>query len=299
MKHVSVIYFSPTGGTRKACVALASALAAEMAADPAQEMTEGLSADGTKAVRETDLCKVDAKCSFGPEDVVIVGMPVFGGRIPAFGAEKLSHCHGNGAVAVSAVVYGNRAFEDALLELNDCLEKQGFRVAAGAALLAEHSMVREIAAGRPDEQDMGDIRVFAERIRNKLGKGSQEDSLKEDSKEDSRKADSKKENFQKEDSRRALKVPGNRPYRDWKQMPVTPLTGDACIACGECARECPTGAIPLDAPDTTKPETCILCMRCISLCPVRARQLPPQAVGMLAQKLLPVMDLRRENELFL
>lgn len=251
MKHVSVVYFSPTGGTKKVSLAIASAMAED--------------------IKETDLCSVHGDCSFGPEDVVIVGMPVFGGRIPAFGAEKLACCHGNGAVAVTAVVYGNRAFEDALLELNDCLEEQGFRVAAGTALLAEHSMVREVAAGRPDEQDLEDIRSFASKILTKLDQTSW----------------------------REPEVPGNRPYRDWKQMPVTPLTEDTCIACGICAEECPTGAIPEDAPDTTNPGRCILCMRCISVCPVRARQLPPQAAGMLEQKLLPFKGIRRENELFL
>lgn len=251
MKNVSVVYFSPTGGTKKVCMSMASAMAGD--------------------IRETDLCTVHGECSFGPEDVVIVGMPVFGGRIPAFGAEKLLHCHGNGAAAVTAAVYGNRAFEDALLELNDCLEKQGFRIAAGTALLAEHSMVREVAAGRPDQGDMEDIRAFAARILEKLGR----------------------------DSWKAAQVPGNRPYRDWKQMPVTPLTDDSCIACGLCAGECPTKAIPVDAPDTTDSGKCILCMRCVSLCPVRARQLPPQAARMLEQKLLPVKDIRQKNELFL
>lgn len=251
MKNVSAVYFSPTGGTRKACAALARAMSPK--------------------AEEADLCSLEGEWNFGPEDVVVVGMPVFGGRIPGFGAEKLRHCHGNGAVAVTAAVYGNRAFEDALIELGDCLEEQGFRVAAAAALLAEHSMVREVAAGRPDEKDQEDIRAFAARIGEKLDREAWE----------------------------LPQVPGNRPYRGWKQMPVTPLTGDSCIFCGLCAGECPTGAIPPDAPDTTVQEKCILCMRCISLCPVKTRQLPSQAVSMLEQKLSPVREIRQENELFL
>lgn len=251
MKNVSAVYFSPTGGTKKACMALASALGPD--------------------VKEQDLCSDGGEWDFHPEDVVVVGMPVFGGRIPGFGAEKLKHCHGNGATAVTAAVYGNRAFEDALLELDDCLEKQGFRVAAAAALVAEHSMMREVAAGRPDEKDEEDIKAFAGRIAEKLDGESWEKPG----------------------------IPGNRPYRDWKQMPVTPLTEDTCIACGLCAEECPTGAIPEEAPDTTKPDSCILCMRCISLCPVNARHLPSQAAAMLEQKLLPIKGIRRENELFL
>ena len=86
-----------------------------------------------------------------------MGVPVFGGRIPGYAAEKLTYLKGGGAVALTAAVYGNRAFEDALLELDDCLKAQGFRIGAGTALLAEHSMVRDVAAGRPDNQDRKDV----------------------------------------------------------------------------------------------------------------------------------------------
>ena len=95
------------------------------------------------------------------------------------------------------------------------------------------------------------------------------------------------------------KVPGDRPYRSWKQMPVVPLADDTCITCGLCAEQCPTGAIPADAPGTTDPGACMLCMRCIAVCPVHARSLPSQAQAMLEQKLAPVKAVRRENELFL
>ena len=147
----------------------------------------------------------------------------------------------------------------------------GFKIGASAALLAEHSMAREVAAGRPDKKDEEDARGFAGKILEKLaGDGWQEPE-----------------------------VPGDRPYRSWKQMPVVPLADDTCITCGLCAEQCPTGAIPADAPGTTDPGTCMLCMRCIAVCPVHARSLPAQARAMLEQKLAPVKAVRRENELFL
>ena len=126
MEHITVVYFSPTGGTRKACLNLAMEMG--------------------KKVKDVDLCSLEGEYSFGPEDTVIVGVPVFGGRIPGYAAEKLTYLKGGGAVALTAAVYGNRAFEDALLELDDCLKTQGFRIGAGTALLAEHSMVRDVAA---------------------------------------------------------------------------------------------------------------------------------------------------------
>ena len=172
---------------------------------------------------------------------------------------------------MTAAVYGNRAFEDALLELDDCLKAQGFRIGAGTALLAEHSMVRDVAAGRPDGRDQKEMADFAAKILEKLdGDGWQEPQ-----------------------------VPGNRPYRDWKQMPGIPLTNASCISCGLCAARCPVQAIPASNPSSTDQSRCILCMRCISVCPVKARSLPEQACAMLEQKLSPVRDIRRENELFL
>ena len=236
MKNLSAVYFSPTGGTRKAVLNLAA----------------GMGGD----IEEVDLCALKGERGFGPEDLVIVGMPVFGGRIPGFAAKLLKQCRGNGATAVTVAVYGNRAFEDALVELNDALKELGFKIGASAALLAEHSMAREVAAGRPDKKDEEDARGFAGKILEKLaGDGWQE-----------------------------AKVPGDRPYRSWKQMPVVPLADDTCITCGLCAEQCPTGAIPADAPGTTDPGACMLCMRCIAVCPVHARSLPSQAQAMLEQK---------------
>ena len=161
--------------------------------------------------------------------------------------------------------------EDALLELDDCLKAQGFRIGAGTALLAEHSMVRDVAAGRPDNQDRKEMADFGARILEKL----------------------------EEEGWQEPQVPGNRPYRDWKQMPVIPLTNASCISCGLCAARCPVQAIPVSNPSSTDQARCILCMRCISVCPVKARSLPEQACAMLEQKLSPVRDIRRENELFL
>ena len=251
MEHITVVYFSPTGGTRKACLNLAMEMG--------------------KKVKDVDLCSLEGEYSFGPEDTVIVGVPVFGGRIPGYAAEKLTYLKGGGAVALTAAVYGNRAVEDALLELDDCLKTQGFRIGAGTALLAEHSMVRDVAAGRPDNQDRKEMADFGARILEKL----------------------------EEEGWQEPQVPGNRPYRDWKQMPVIPLTNASCISCGLCAARCPVQAIPVSNPSSTDQARCILCMRCISVCPVKARSLPEQACAMLEQKLSPVRDIRRENELFL
>ena len=101
-------------------------------------------------------------------DLVVAAAPVFGGRIPGLVAEKLKKIDGNGKRAVTLAVYGNRAYDDALLELNRVMEEQGFQVIASAALVAQHSMAPEVAQGRPDDADSQAILNFSRKVLEKL-----------------------------------------------------------------------------------------------------------------------------------
>ena len=217
-------YFSPTGTTYQV----------------AQTIAEGFSCP----VTEMDLS--DAECSGQLQEntVLLVAAPVYGGRIPAVALERLARLQGNGQKAVAVVVYGNREFDDALLELKKALEQNGFRVVAAAAFIAEHSIVRSIAAGRPDEQDRAIARKFGSDVAEKL------------------------------DALTAVEVPGNDPYREVKPSAFHPKANDTCVSCGLCAEKCPVAAIPREAPGQTLEDVCINCMRCIQVCPVQARALP-------------------------
>ena len=104
-------------------------------------------------------------------ELVVAAAPVFGGRIPAIATEKLNRLDDRGKKAVTLAVYGNSAYEDALLELNNVMEKRGFQVIASAALIAQHSMVPEVGKGRPDEQDKAGILDFAGKVLDKLENG--------------------------------------------------------------------------------------------------------------------------------
>ena len=126
-KHLTVVHFSPTGGTRRAALLLAEGPA--------------------RRIDELDLTlPAPTGRTFGPQDAVLFAGPVFGGRLSALMTQRLKNRTGEGTPAVTAAVYVNRAFEDALLELNDCVAAQGFRVAASAALVAERSISRAVPA---------------------------------------------------------------------------------------------------------------------------------------------------------
>lgn len=251
-KKLTMLYFSPTGNTLRAAQYLAAGVAEQ--------------------IEQIDLSLPQQNGStYGEDALVLLAAPVFGGRLPALFLDRLAHFSSRNARAITVVVYGNRAYEDALLELNDAAAARGFQVVASAALLAEHSMVREVAAGRPDRQDKIQMHSFALQIIEKLKNGPNS----------------------------TPDVPGNRPYKQWQKMPAVPLASPACIRCGLCAKRCPAGAIPAGQPNETNPQRCILCMRCVALCPQNARALPPQAEEAIRAKLAPVADIRRENELFL
>ncbi len=253
LSALDVYCFSPTGGTKKAAGILAAALAEQVT----------LHDLGSKL-----------PLSSGEAEVVLLAAPVYGGRIPALVAEKVQQLAGAGRKAVTLVVYGNRAYEDALLELNDAAAAAGFCIVASGAFVAEHSIHRAVAAGRPDAQDAAELQAFAGDILAKLAEGG---------------------------AIQPLTVPGNRPYKAAMSLPVTPLFLPECGGCGKCLRLCPTGAISRDANGTlvTDAARCILCMACVVGCPRRARILPPPLQATMEQKLSPLVGLRRENERYL
>ena len=140
----ALYYFSPTGGTRRVGSAFAAA-----AAQSVRELDLGArgSDSGSPCLRSG--CFLP--CRYSAEG------------IPAPAAEKLRSLHGSGTKAVTLVVYGNRAYDDALLELNHTVAAAGFEILASGAFIARHSIVPQVAAGRPDEADLKEIRDFAEK----------------------------------------------------------------------------------------------------------------------------------------
>lgn len=139
------IAFSPTGGTRRVSELLCSGI------ETKSILTE-------LCVKEEELCLP----SIAAGDLVVVSMPVYAGRVPALAVERLNAVESNGATCVIVAVYGNRAYEDALVEMQDVATAQGFNVVAAVAANAEHSICRMYGAGRPDAADAGELASLAE-----------------------------------------------------------------------------------------------------------------------------------------
>lgn len=251
--NVYEIVFSPTGGTMKAADMVAQTLA-----------------DAVTLVDLSDSKKDFRSVALNKDDVAVIAVPSYGGRVPATAVARLAKLRGNGARAVVMAVYGNRAYEDTLLELQDTAAKAGFAVIAAIAAVAEHSIAHQFATGRPDAQDQQQLKTFARSIKEKLASG--ELSMPH--------------------------VPGNRPYKT-SSVSMVPKATKACVSCGLCAQKCPVQAIDRLHPQNVDKKACISCMRCVAICPHHARRIHPimQAAAGLALK--KACAQRKEAELFI
>jgi len=255
MMKVYNIFFSPTGGTKKV----------------ANELISVWKDD----ITEIDLIKSKDKiyqADFSNEDIVFISVPSFGGRVPSIITNIFKSVSGNNAKAVLTAVYGNRAYEDTLIELKNILQKSGFLCVAAVAANAEHSIMHQYGKGRPDEQDIAELKEFSLKIKQALVNSTYSKSVY---------------------------VPGNYPYRSYNGVPMKPTAGKACTACGLCAAECPVEAIPSDFPSQTDKKKCISCMHCISICPIQARSLNALMVNAGALAMKKAFAERKINELFL
>jgi ferredoxin len=264
LENTTLLYFSPTATTQTIL----------------KEITKGLAKNVSNAI---DITKPEIRTQPSPgfgNDLVLIGAPVYGGRLPKDAVDYFKTLKAKGTPAVLVVLYGNREFEDALIELKNIAIDCGFVPLAAAAFIGEHSFSNDefsIAPNRPDKDDLEKAFSFGEQITGLLnGVENPTDLIPVD-------------------------VPGNFPYKqDFSMGPFAFIdVTDDCDDCGICAIACPKNAIDEENGYSTLDEHCIYCCACIKACPQSARILKNGPIKDKAKKLSEVCAQRKEPQTFL
>lgn len=265
---IHALYFSATGTTEKIV----------------RKIAEELSNNIKLKVNFIDFTLAEARKKspyFAENDLVIVGIPVYAGRVPNVLLSYLNSVKADGALAVAVVACGNRNYDDALIELKDILETNNFKVIAAGAFVGEHSFSNILAKGRPDNNDIDIANNFAMQIYEKIGANDY----------------------------KAVEVKGNRPYRPYYKpkdaqgkfvdiRKVTPKTNNTCTNCKLCVEVCTMDSIDYNDVSRLK-GICIKCGACIKKCPVEAKYYDDENYLRHKYELEVECDIRREPELFL
>jgi len=254
----NLIYFSPTETSEKICKSIA----------------KGIGFD-TEIFDITPYgSDVDTLISDG---ISVFAFPVYAGRVPLIVAERMKNIKSDGSAAVAVVLYGNRDYDDALVELKDMLNDAGFKVIAGAAFIGEHSYSSSktpVAKNRPDEEDIKKASDFGKAVLEKFESGNTE----------------------------TPEMKGNYPYKERMGFKdVTPLTHKhKCALCGSCIKICPTKAISFEKGQiVSTADKCIMCCACIKKCPNNARYIGAEPLLERIDMLHKNCQTRKEPETFL
>lgn len=290
--RVQGMFFSGTGTTKTIVTAVAAALEKELKIS-----------EKSPDIDFTPPAARERAYRFELQDIVVFGVPVIAGRVPNVLLPFLNTLEGGGAMAIPVVLYGNRNFDDALIELRNILEERGFHTVAAAAFIGEHSFSRILAAGRPDEADLQIARKFAadtaRKIEGLLAKAEASLASAEPEATPSveigaaageltQAADGTEPGFGAEGvaarmlqllhEAGPIEVDGEDPIRPYYKprdrqgnhiniLKLKPkLDAEKCTKCGICVAACPMGSIKPEAPGVVD-GICIKCCGCEKKCP--------------------------------
>jgi len=237
-KRIGLLYFSPTATTKMICRAVASGMGA---ADPkVMDMTRPGSREDMTSRPESFMADLDH---------VIVGAPVYFGRLPAPARECLASIKGKGKGASALVVYGNRDHGSALRQMAGILMQNGFNVHSAGAFIGQHSYsaIVPVAMGRPDKADLEKASAWGMN-----SAGVSKSLALED-----------------------IPIQADFFSKSGKGRPLKPaFIAKRCVECGICADRCPMRILAPDTgtcPSRAAEALCIGCMACVFHCRQKAR----------------------------
>jgi ferredoxin len=270
MYRINAMYFSPTGTTKKVITEIISGIKVNI---------------DVSDINIIDFTNFDVRTKplhFNDDDMLIIGVPVYAGRVPNILLKYLNTVKANKALTVPVVVYGNRNYDDALLELNDILNSNGFRTIAAAAFIGEHSFSNILAEKRPDEVDIKAIKEFGGKIALRI---------------------------KNNDIVKSLNIKGNRPYGAYYRpkdkngnlydfTKIKPKTNEKCNDCKICVEVCPMNSIDMEQVSLIN-GICIKCCACVKSCPKEAKYFDDENFLLHKKELETNLIERREPEVFI
>lgn len=275
INKIIAAYFSATGTTKKTVTVIAERVGELLSPKPSIETVDFSLPQAREKVY-----------GFKEDELLICGIPTYAGRVPNLLLPFVSQgLEGSSTPLVSIATFGNRNYDDSLMELTTVLAEKGFVPVAGGAFSCEHAFSVTLGAGRPDAEDLAEMCSFAEGIAEKLGR------------------------FEKASELPKLTVGGEFPIRPYftprdrngnaiNILKVTPKTKDSCIACGLCAKVCTMGSI--DREDFKKMTgKCIKCCACVKRCPVGAKYYDDEGYLYHKSELEEMYARRAQNATFL
>ena len=244
--NVYGMYFSATGTTEEIVTVIAEKLSEALT--PGRDYMEfDFTSPGARKMTQ----------SFSKGDLVVFGTPTYAGRVPNVLLPYIKECvKGDGALAVPVVLFGNRNYDDSLIELAGILKDDGLIPIAGGAFVGEHAFSYKLAAGRPDEHDIELAVSFAEQIAGKVSTLDDGEIVPV--------------KVKGEEHVRPYYTPRDRNGNGIDIRKVKPVTGPECDRCGICVEVCPMGSIPEDDP-TSCEGICIKCGACVKKCPMECK----------------------------
>lgn len=253
MKLHSLI-FSPTGTSARIADAVMSGIAASMGQCEINTIDTTLHSDTT--------------LQFGPDDAVIIAAPVYGGKMAPIAKQRMAAISALSTPCVLIAVYGNRAFENALNDMDEFARNLGFIPVTAGAFIGEHSYstaATPIAVGRPDATDLQAAKNFGEKIGAKL-------SLHDMTPADTTALHDQPSPQQSLDNFRNFVIGYQQQQKETPKQYLPVVDTDICSECGECVSVCPTSAISDDCREVDASK-CIKCCACVKSCPEGARSL--------------------------
>ncbi|MBC2575108.1 EFR1 family ferrodoxin [Peptostreptococcus canis] len=273
MKRICVMYFSGTDNTKKVSIGFAESLKKHLGNSLCCEISiyNFTPPENRKQMPE-----------FDSNDILVLAVPTIAGRVPNLLLPYLSKIKAKNSLGVPIVTFGNRNFDDSLIELSRLMEEGGCNIIAGGAFIGEHSFSEILAKNRPDQEDFIVLDNFAKKVAQKILSG-----------------DYSRVEIDGEIPFRPYFTPRDRNGNSINFVKIKPVTDtEKCDSCGICAKICPLGSIDKFNFDKIIGK-CMKCCACIKKCHTGAKYFDDEGYIYHMKELEDMYFKRKEPKVFI